>query len=252
MAMPPMLSRLLAIGADGARGGWLTALGYGDATGRVDRVELRLVASFPVLAALREGAGPDVPVAVDIPMGLLEAVALRPCDERARELLGARANAVFAPPSRPLLAAATYEQARELIAAAKLEDPAVKGLSAQSFGIAPKMREADEYLQARPGAQAWLWECHPELSFRALAGGKVLRDKKSVGGQAERLRLLCDRFPGVFDALLAFEPGGRAAETADALDALVALDTALRVRAGRHEQLGGERDATGLIMRMVF
>jgi predicted RNase H-like nuclease len=246
------MSRLLAMGADGARGGWLAALGYGDARGRVDRVELRLASSFAELVTLRDGGDADAPAAVDIPMGLLETVELRPCDKQARELLGARANAVFAPPSRPLLAAASYGQARELIAAAKLEDPAVMGLSAQSFGIAPKIREADEYLQADPAAQAWLWECHPELSFAALTEGRVLRDKKSVGGQAERLRLLCDRFPAVLDALVAFGPSGRAAETTDALDALVALDTALRVRGGGHKQLGGEKDATGLIMRMVF
>jgi predicted RNase H-like nuclease len=244
------LSELLAFGADGARGGWLAALGYGEPEGRIDRVELRLAATFEQLVALRPDDG--VPVAVDIPMGLRETVGLRQCDRLARKLLGARANSVFAPPSRPLLAAATYADARELIAAAKLRDRAAKGLSAQAFGIAPKVREADGYLQADPGAQAWLYECHPELSFRALAEGKVLREKGSVGGQAERLGVLLDRFPGVLDALVAFEPGSRAAETADALDALAALDSALRVRAGDYEELGAERDATGLAMRMVF
>jgi predicted RNase H-like nuclease len=247
------MSDLLAIGADGARGGWLAALAYGPPGSGVERVHLQLAPTFALLVALRGDAGDSqVPVAVDVPMGLLETVELRPCDRQARELLGARANAVFAPPSRPVLAAASYDDARELIAAAKLNDPAAKGLSAQAFGIAPKMREADEYLQANPGAQAWLWECHPELSFRALAEGRLLRDKKSVGGQAERLRLLGDRYPGVLDALVAFESNGRAAETADALDALVALDTALHVRADDYEELGGETDATGLVMRMVF
>lgn len=80
----------------------------------------------------------------------------------------------------------------------------------------------------------------------------MLRDKKSVGGQAERLRLLCDRFPRVLDALEAFAPGGRVVDTADALDALVALDTALHVLDDDYAELGGEQDATGLIMRMVF
>jgi predicted RNase H-like nuclease len=248
-----LVSRLLAIGADGARGGWLAALGYGASDGRIERVELRLAATFDRLAALRRGArNDDVAVCADIPMGLRDTVVLRPCDKQARALLGARAGSVFAPPSRPLLAAATYADARELVATARLQDPCAKGLSAQAFGIAPKIREADEYLQADPGAQAWLYECHPELSFRALAEGKRLRDKKSVGGQAERLRLLLDRFPAVLDTLVAFEPGGRSAETADALDALAALDSALRVRAGDYEELGGETDATGLVMRIVF
>lgn len=39
---------------------------------------------------------------------------------------------------------------------------------------------------------------------------------------------------------------------ADALDALVSLNTALRVRAGDYEQLGGETNSAGLMMRMVF
>lgn len=243
-----MAAELLAIGADGARGGWLAALAYG--TTEVTRVDLQLVASFEQLVTLR-GAAPEVTAAVDVPMGLLETVDLRPCDKQARALLGTRASTVFAPPSRPLLAAATYADARELIAAAQTADPSVKGLSAQAFGIAPKMREADGYLQANPSAQAWLWECHPELSFRALAA-EVLPDKKSVAGQARRLRHLTERFPRVLDTLAGLDATGRAVETADALDALAALHTALRLRAGQHVELGGEPDATGLTMRMVF
>jgi predicted RNase H-like nuclease len=243
----------LAVGADGARGGWLAALAHGTSPEAVERVELQLVTTFENLVALHgEGGNHGLPLAVDVPMGLPETGRPRPCDEQARALLGARGNAVFAPPSRPLLAATSYEEAQQLTAAAKLTDAAAKGLSAQAFAIAPKIREADEYLRAHPGAQAWLWECHPELSFRALAAGKVLRDKKSIGGHAERLRLMCDRFPHVLDALEAFAPSGRVADTSDALDALVALDTALHVLDDDYEELGGEKDATGLIMRMVF
>lgn len=246
--MPAMSEELLAVGADGARGGWLVALGYGNGNA-VERIELRLAGDFSALADLRaDGAV----VAVDIPMGLLETVDLRPCDRQARELLGERASTVFAPPSRPLLRAASYAEARELIAQSHALDADVKGLSAQAFGIAPKMREADEYLQDHPGAQDWLWECHPELSFRALAEGRVLPDKKSVRGQADRLTLLCDHFPGVLDALRAFPGTRREAETADALDALVCLDSALHVRAGDYEEFGGDTDAAGLRIRMVF
>jgi predicted RNase H-like nuclease len=243
------VNALLAIGADGARGGWLTARGYGDQTGEVTRVALRLARTFDELVALRDG---DAPAAVDIPMGLLESVDPRPCDKQARSILGTRANAVFAPPSRPLLAAATYADARDLVAATKLKTPDAKGLSAQAFGIAPKMRDVDEYLRSHAGAQAWLWECHPELSFLTLAKGEVLRDKKSVSGQARRLELITERFPGILDEFVAFEESSRAAELPDALDALVALVTALRVRSGEYKQLGGETDAAGLVMRMVY
>ncbi|MCP9489238.1 MAG: DUF429 domain-containing protein [Solirubrobacteraceae bacterium MAG38_C4-C5] len=245
------MGQLLAVGVDGARGGWLAALGHGDPTD-VTHVELQLVETFEEIAALRGQGADGVPVTVDIPMGLLNVVEPRPCDKEARKLLGVRASAVFAPPSRSLAGAATYQDARKVVAAAKLKDPAVKGLSAQSFGIAPKVSEADKYLQADSRAQSWLWECHPELSFKVLADGEILRGKKSVSGQAKRLQLLCDRFPGLLDKLVAFGPDGRSVETGDALDALAALNTALRVRRGAHEELGGETDDTGLIMRMVM
>jgi predicted RNase H-like nuclease len=169
----------------------------------------------------------------------------------ARELLGGRASTIFTPPSRSLLVAATYADARGLIEVERATNPSASGLSAQAFRLAPKIGEADDYLRANADAQQWLFECHPELSFLALAK-KGLPDKKSVAGQAERLALLSERFPGVPHALQTFPEGSRRAVLADALDALVCLDTALRVRAGDSKVLGGEQDAAGLVMRMVF
>ena len=243
-----MSDRLLAVGADGARGGWVAALGYGPGED-IERVQLRMMGDFAAVAALRVSG---VPLAVDIPMGLCDTVVLRPCDRQGRRLLGVRASTIFAPPSRALLQAPSYGHARELVAAERARAPTAKGLSAQAFGLAAKIREADVYLRARPDAQDWLWECHPELSFRAMTGGRVLAEKKSVAGQADRLALLYDRFPGVLDALRRFGVGRRQAELADALDALACLETARRIRNGRHEQLGGEPDAVGLRMRIVF
>ena len=240
--------RLLAVGADGARGGWLAALGYGSGDD-IDRIELRIAEDFAELAGLRTTGAP---LAVDVPMGLLDTIALRPCDFQARRLLGARASTVFAPPSRPLLEADSYGHARELVARERKSMPAAKSLSAQAFGIAAKIREADAHLRVHPDAQDWLWECDPELSFRAMAGGEVLDDKKSIGGQARRLSLLCERLPAVLDALCGVAVGRRSAELADALDALACLETARRIRAGVHEALGGEEDARGLRMRTVF
>jgi predicted RNase H-like nuclease len=252
---PGMSEQVVGVGVDGARGGWLAAVGYGDGSdGRIERVALELVPTFAGLASMRSD---QVPVAVDIPMGLLETVAPRACDDKARQLLGTRAPTVFTPPSRPLLAAASYADARVLIEAERELTPSARGLSAQAFGLAPKMREADEFLRAHTGVQEWLWECHPELSFLALArraqpAKKLLPNKKSVAGQAERLALLIERFPGVLDALRSLSAGSREARLADALDALVGLDTALRIRTGDCTTLGGETDAAGLIMRMVF
>lgn len=242
------MAELLAIGADGARGGWLTALAYGTSLEDIQRVELTLAPDFEALVALRTA---PVPMAVDIPMGLLDAVALRPCDAKARELLRDRASTVFEPASRPLLAAVSHVEVRSMTAKARNTDASARGLSVQAYGIVPKMKEADEFLQAHPEAQEWLWEVHPELSFWDLADTKVLPSKTSVAGAAERLVHLCNRFPGVMEALVAFEPGNRQAQLPDALDALVCLHSALHVAADDYEEFGGERDSTGLAMRMV-
>ncbi|HEX8105289.1 MAG TPA: DUF429 domain-containing protein [Solirubrobacteraceae bacterium] len=245
-----MPTALLAVGADGAPGGWLAALAFGDrTTGHVDRIELQLPSTFAELAALRtDGA----PFAVDVPMGLPDVVEPRACDVAARKALGARKSSVFTPPSRPLLAAATYTDARDLVELARRTDPGAKGLSAQAFGIVPKVREADEFLRAHPDARDWLFECHPELSFQQLAGDEqALAPKKSVAGGARRVALVVERFPRALDIMAGFGAPGRA-ELVDALDALVCLHTALRVRTGDHVTLGdGRRDAHGLPMRMV-
>ena len=243
------MTELLAIGADGARGGWLAALAFGTSAEDVERVELHLAADFEALVALRTA---PVPVAVDIPMGLLDEVALRPCDREARELLGGRSSTVFEPPTRAQTVAASHAEVRELTAKARELDPGVRGLSIQAFGIAPKVREADTFLRSNPAAQEWLFECHPELSFRAMPDGRVLPSKTSVAGAAERLALASKRFPNVLEALMKFEASNKQAELSDALDALACLDSALHVLADDYEEFGGELDATGLAMRMVF
>lgn len=247
------MAELLAVGVDGARGGWLAASAFGSGE-VVEHVTLQLVGAFEQLDGLRGGEA--VPVAVDVPMGLLETVGLRRCDQLARDALGPRRSSVFTPPSRPLLAATTYGEARALIEQERLQTPEAMGLSAQAFGIAPKIREADEYLLIHPGAQDWLWECHPELSFQGLAQVD-LPSKTSVAGQLRRLALMRERFPAVEATLLAFEPGGTAANLDDALDALACLHTALALRSGTPAYGFGDIsdprdvDARGLVMRVV-
>jgi predicted RNase H-like nuclease len=252
VASQPVSGTLLAIGVDGARGGWLAAVCFGDADGKVAgrRTEVKLCRSFTDLIELRGEA--QVPVAVDIPMGLMEGVDFRPCDEQARELLGARRVTVFAPPSRPLLTAATYAEARGRIGELRKTNPEAKGLSAQAFAIAPKIKEVDDWLQGRAGAQGWLFECHPELSFRAMAEGRVLDGKNTAHGQVDRLRLATSEFPDALDAVSKTSFAAKDVRLADVLDAYAALDSALHVAARDYEELGGEPDELGLVMRMVY
>src|SRR5204862_5446147 len=124
--------------------------------------------------------------AVDLPMGLLDSVDFRPCDHQARELLGKkRQSSVFQPLSRPLLAAETQPEAMAMVREFQKASPS-KGVGSTAFGLRRKLKEVDDWLQKHPGARAWLYECHPEVSFRAIAGGRVLDSKKTVEGQADR------------------------------------------------------------------
>jgi predicted RNase H-like nuclease len=248
----PAVDELLGVGADGAHGGWVAVSCYGrlGAPPDVRRTDVVLCRAFTDVVELRRDS--SAPMAVDIPMGLLETVELRPCDAGAQELLGKRRSTVFAPPSRPLLKAASYSDARGLVEELRKTEPTAKSLSAQAFGIAPKMKQVDDWLRQHPAAQDWLYECHPELSFRAMADGRVLDDKKTVHGQVDRLRLVLREFPDALDVVAATRLSSRDAQLTDILDAYAALDSALHVAAEEHEEIGGETDDAGLIMRMVF
>src|SRR3954454_15543106 len=103
----------VAVGVDGARGGWVAALAYraggGDQTGQASvrwQTRLALFADINALADAVSDSG--AAVAIDVPIGLLDSFAYRPCDVAARKLLKARASTVFAPPARYMLPAAGY------------------------------------------------------------------------------------------------------------------------------------------------
>jgi predicted RNase H-like nuclease len=247
-----MTDELLGIGVDGARGGWVAVSCYGRVSAPADerRTDVVLCRTFADVVELRRKS--SAMVVVDIPMGLLDTVELRPCDAEAQKLLGKRRSTVFAPPSRPLLEAASYGQARGLVEKLRKTEPSAKSLSAQAFGIVPKMKEVDDWLHEHPAAQDWLYECHPELSFRAMADGRVLDDKKTAHGQVNRLRLVLREFPDALDVIAGTRLSSRDAQLTDVLDAYAALDSALHVAAGEHEEIGGKTDGAGLIMRMVF
>lgn len=248
-----MTERLLAIGADGAHGGWLAVACYGDAAdaqGETRRTRIALWPTLDDLVALCDGD--DVPVAVDMPMGLLDSVDFRPCDDQARELLGKkRQSSVFQPLSRPLLAAETQPEAMATVLEFRKAGPS-RGVGSTAFGLRRKLKEVDDWLGTHPGAQAWLYECHPELSFRAIADGRVLDSKKAVGGQADRMALVAAEFPDSWERIAAATFKAKDAKRDDIFDAYAACHSALQVAAGDYEELGGETDACGLIMRMVF
>lgn len=268
----------VAIGADGIAGGWVAAACQVErgaweracAAREVPepsarRVELHRAESVEAVVELRQGG--DTVLALDIPLGLPEHGGARPCDEEARECLGKGASSVFNPPARYLFPALARESAKDrwqevqrLVAQRRraFADRTVAGVTSQTVGILDKVADADEYLRAHPEAQAWLIECHPELSFLCLNYDERLAPKSKAKGTLDRLALLEREFPGTTDRLRE-HPVAELVPLPDLLDAHAALWTALRVASG---VVDAERDALGapdgrcpradgLVMRIV-
>src|SRR5215475_7713267 len=215
----------LLAGVDGCRAGWVVMLAPLDAPDAHGH-QVRICASFADVLSLEPA--PAV-IAVDMPIGLLGAPQPggRCCDRLARRLLGRRASSIFTPPIRPLLHATHYAQVRAY------------GLSIQAFNIMPKIREVDRVMT--PALQQRVYEAHPELAFRTLAGHPMQYRKKTVAGREERLRVL-DKIPSLlFHGIrTAFEHVLHTYKRADVapddiLDAYVLVWTALRIwRAQAH------------------
>ena len=227
-------------GVDGCRAGWVVVL-VEQQTQRRRQHHLRLCPHFAEVVTLDPK---PVVIAIDIPIGLLQEPQPggRECDRQARRLLGRRASSVFTPPSRALLAATQYEQVR------------AQGMSRQAFGILPKIREVDRLMT--PQLQLVVYEAHPELAFRALAGAPLHHNKKTSAGRAERLQLL-ERAPGglfreirsaVENALKAFPRVHVAPD--DLLDAYVLTRTALRIANGQASRLPVNPQVDGRGLRM--
>lgn len=233
-------------GVDGCRAGWLLAW-LGD-----DRLLGCMV--LPDFAALADATADAVLTLVDIPIGLRGTSdrTERLCESAGRALLKARASSLFPVPVRPAVHAATYAEACEQNSAAT-----GRKLSRQTWGIAPKIAQADRVMAARPALQARLRESHPELCFSALNGWRPMaHNKKRPEGESERLRLLSGFVENAPEALANARSQYRrtAVATDDILDAMVLAVAAREARTGGLSTLPPlpEVDAAGLRMELVL
>jgi predicted RNase H-like nuclease len=228
-----------AWGVDGCKGGWFF---FG-----IDE-EAHTSGVVQVLEELLERVPHDAIVLVDIPIGLPEG-RTRGCDTSARSVLTPFGSSVFPVPSRQAVYAETYETAL----AANRSTVGV-GLSKQSWGICPKIREVDALLQARPKLRGKVREVHPEVCFWGLLGRPVGHSKKTRDGFRVRLDALKEVLPAapglVAEAFL--EYGGFEAQRDDIVDALVAAVNAVHIESCKTLPSEPELDATGLLMEMVY
>lgn len=208
-------------GVDGCRAGWyVVAERDGTFGGHV-------AATFAAVLMLDVGF-----VAVDIPIGLVDAGA-RACDLTARRALQPnRGSSVFPAPIRAVLSAASHAEASDI--RAHVEG---KRVSVQAFHITAKIAEVDRILRGDPAGMARVREVHPEVSFAQMNGGEALADsKKTAAGRTERIDLLAPHFGDAPARLLADRPKAAVAAD-DVLDAFAALWTARRVAAGTAHSL---------------
>ncbi|WP_324392784.1 DUF429 domain-containing protein [Aggregatilinea sp.] len=235
---------MVVVGADGCRGGWLAVL-WND-----DDWDVQL---FPTIDDLWQSCLGAGLILLDIPIGLPDGDApQRACDVEARRRLSPHHHSsVFPPPSRAALEAASYEEASAINRSVM-----GKGLTRQSWGIAPKIREVDRLLRRNPRARAIMRESHPELCFWALNGCSSLPASKRTGdGQSTREQVLAALIPETRVILRVAQSryGRLGAGTDDILDAL-ALAVTARLGRGSLTAVPGEpiRDAHWLPMEMVY
>ncbi len=207
-------------GADGCRQGWTVASDSG-----------------VIVASSLSDMDFDV-LGVDMPIGLPESWHRR-ADDCARAFLPAsRRSSVFPTLPRPLLGEGSYAEAN---AASKARYD--RGVSIQSWSLAPKIRELD--LLARSPVATALVEIHPECSFWAMTG-ELLPPKRTRAGLDARRRAIEAWYEGEVPDRL---PGAAAD---DIVDAVAVLWSARRFAAGEHLVLGdGSTDGCGLPMRIV-
>ena len=147
-------------GVDGTKGGWVAVV-LDDGRLAADHVIRPAEATFEELA--------DVAVvAVDIPIGF----GPREADVAARRFLAGASSTVFTTPSRDVL---------------ELPFGPGLGVSAQAHALGHRILHVTRLARSDDRFH----EVHPEVSFRAMNGGRPLNHrKKSAGGVLERLELL--------------------------------------------------------------
>ena len=172
------------IGVDGCKAGWFYA-------GITSRGECDF-GVYKTLPQLWQANRKNTLILVDIPIGLPWGEnPSRKCDSVARKALSPlRQNSIFSPPCRKTLSEASYEAACRVN-----QNVTGRKISRQAWNISEKIREVDNLLNAHPETGNMIRECHPEVCFYVLNGGRPMAHyKKTAEGQKERLALLNSYF----------------------------------------------------------
>jgi predicted RNase H-like nuclease len=230
------------VGVDGCRAGWI-AIALDEAGSHSHLVApaiAEVVRRYPIGLVL-----------VDIPIGLRDTgPEERRCDLEARAVLGSRGSSVFPAPCRAAIGLATYRAASD-----ENHRQTGRRLSKQSFNLAPRILDVEEYLRHSWASGPVIREMHPEICFWALDARPMAHSKRTAEGAAERIAVLARHLPSA--AAIVDEVTRAHRKTAlgqdDVIDALAGAVTA-RLGASSLKTLPAtpERDRRGLRMEIVY
>ena len=201
----------LALGVDGFGARWVVAAVDGDQLAdvwvveRLDELPTAQIVGVDMFVALGR-SGP------------------RQVDRWCRREVGKLSSSVFnAPPRRIVTDSSlhTYDEVRAAL------DPSWPGISRQTWGLIPKIREVRALALARPGR---VFECHPEVCFARLSGSALSHRKRTWAGQRRRFEIL--DAAGI-DLSAAELPGVADCPVDDVLDAIVVAHVAAGYLSGR-------------------
>lgn len=192
-------------------------------------------------------------ILIDIPIGLRETESSeRLCDLDSRKILNKRKSSIFPAPSRLAIYCEKYREASQ-----KNEEATGRKLSQQSFGIIPKIREVDVFIQSKeydPGKKR-IREVHPEICFWGLNGCSEMNYKKrDTLGKCERLKVLgsyIKEVDKVFDKTRNRYKKKQVADD-DIIDALVCAVTAFFNSSLSSFPPIPEKDTKGISMEILY
>jgi predicted RNase H-like nuclease len=231
------------LGIDGCKAGWfVVAFGY---EGNDSFTVVEKISDLQVIFK-------DIKIAlIDIPIGLRgEHPDERVCDQQARSVLKPKRNSsVFPAPSRCAVNSASYE-----IASSRNKECTGRGLTKQTFGIIPKIREVDEFLRVTKNS-FHLREMHPEICFWALNNQlPMMNNKRTNDGYEERITILSKFYSDsrniVENAMRRYRR--RDVGRDDIVDALVGAITAINYHSLTIFPEVPELDDHGLPMEIVY
>lgn len=209
----------IAVGVDGCKGNWIAV--------KISEEYFKIYKHNSIKELCEMNEDTDS-LLIDMPIGLpedSEEECMRP-EKKLRKVLTYRSqgkkteykgSSVFNVPCRQ----AVYAESKEEIVKAN-QAILGKGISEQSNGILPKIRELDEFLYNNNHWKNRIKESHPEVAFCVLNGGRPIMEKKaSDEGANKRIELLMKYYPYTNDVIEKFfKDGGTRGNLNDLLDAL--------------------------------